>query len=116
MRRVGYMKFQSNDSMDIFHIAEVWQDGVEVPDESFMEIADGITGEDSPWINARPPEMKTVNVDGDTVTIQAWFNGELAVSGYDLTVYVEYEVAEELLDIETERPEQEEKKVSETMM
>lgn len=104
MRRVGQIKFQSNDRMDIFYTAEIWDDSIAETDESFMNIGAGDVGEDPTWVNGKPPKMKTVDVDGDTVSIQVLLIGEFAISDQVLTVYLEYEMPEELLDNEVEKP------------
>lgn len=105
MQRLGQVYFQANDNMDVFHVADVWEDGIIPTDDTFTDMDTGSIDGDPVWITGRRPEMKTVNVDGDTAVIHTWFKGDLSMIGYRLCIYVEYELAEELLEHELE-PEQ----------
>lgn len=114
MQRLGQVSFQSNDKMDIFHVAEVWEDGIIPTDETFTDIDAGSIDGDPVWVSGKRPEMRVVNVDGDTSVIHALLKTELPNWSYTIQVYVEYEVAEELLEVELE-PLQEDEAMSKVL-
>jgi hypothetical protein len=91
----GTVRFQSNDCKDIFHVADVFEGGVEMPDTEFM----GVEEFDNTleWVTGNIARMVPVIIDGDTTVIHGWFRGENYDQAFTLTVYVEYEEAEELV-------------------
>lgn len=105
MPRLGQMSFQSNDSKDVFHVCDVIEPGIEAPDEIIMRINDFPYDGFEAWVTGKVPAIKTVYVEGDTAIINAWFRGEYFENKFFITVYVEYECAEEWVGIEPEREE-----------
>lgn len=96
----GSVSFQANGSKDIFHVAEVFEDGIEGTDEELLNIESSQFDNDQQWVTGRISKMKSVHVDGDSTTINAWFRalGDFNRS-FRITVYVEFEEVEELLDV-----------------
>lgn len=102
MSRLGTVTFQSNDSLDIFMVAEVHEEGLSKPDEEFMQIEDAQFDSDKAWVTGKVPRMKSVFVNGDNTNIRAWFKGELFDKPFVITVYLECEASEELESVEVE--------------
>lgn len=102
MDRVGTISFQSNDSMDVFLISEVREDGIETSDEAVLKVEDAQFDSDKAWVTGRVPKIKPVHVAGDTATIQAWFKGEVFEKSFVITVYVECELTEELSAVDAD--------------
>ncbi len=100
MERLGQISFQTNDSSDVFLVAEVREDGIEISDESLMNIEDTQFDSDKAWVTGKVPRMKSVLIEGDTTIIHAWFKGEVFTNAFVITIYVECELAEELVDAE----------------
>lgn len=105
MDRLGTISFQSNDNSDVFLVEEVGEVTEELSDENLIGIDDLQFDSDMPWVSGRVPEMKPVTVDGDTTAINAWFKGEEFDKQFVIRIYVEYEEAEELVEVETEKEE-----------
>lgn len=99
---LGTITFQANDKMDVFHITQVVEDGIEVSDETRFNVEDAQFEGDKAWVTGNVPRMKPVNIEGDTAIINAWFKGELFDKPFVLTVYIECEMAEELTEVVAE--------------
>ncbi|MDZ7648473.1 MAG: hypothetical protein U5K54_15495 [Cytophagales bacterium] len=94
---LGNISFQSNDKMDVFHVVQIQEDGIETSDEALFQVEDPQFESDKAWVTGNVPKLKPVHVEGDTFIINAWFKGELSdVNPFVITVYVECETAEEL--------------------
>lgn len=102
MNRLGTVTFQSNDSLDIFLVAEIYEDGLSVPDEELMQVEDAQFDSDQAWITGKVPRMKSALVNGDNTNIRAWFKGEFFDKPFVITVYLECEESEELENVEIE--------------
>lgn len=110
---IGTISFQSNDKMDVFHVAQVLEDGIEASDEALLKVEDSQFDSDKAWITGNVPRIKLVNIEGDTATITAWFKGEEFDRSFVLTIYVECELIEELQEVVVdERIEEDESKSS----
>ena len=92
----GTISFQANDEMDVFCVARVEEEGIEISDESLIKVKDPQFDSDKAWVMGNVPKIKPVNVDGDTSIINAWFKGETFDVPFVITVYVECETVEEL--------------------
>ena len=92
----GTISFQANDEMDVFCVARVEEEGIEVSDEALIKIKDPQFDSDQAWVTGNVPKIKPVNVDGDTSIINAWFKGETFDVPFVITIYVECETVEEL--------------------
>lgn len=95
-QRLGTVSFQSNDRTDVFAVQEVWENGVEATDETFLNIIEAQFEPDKAWVTGKVPSLKPVDVDGDTAIIQACFKGENYFQEFYLTIYLECEMAEEV--------------------
>jgi hypothetical protein len=95
----GTVIFQSNNESDSFHVAQVSEAGIEPSDETSLNIEESQFDSDKPWITGRVPKMRSVNVEGDTTIINAWFKAESFEKAFMVTVYVECELAEELEEV-----------------
>lgn len=102
MDRLGTISFQASDSMDVFLVSEVREDGVEASDEALLKVENAQFDSDKAWVTGRVPKIKPVHVAGDTATIQAWFRGEAFEKSFVITVYVECELTEELLAVDAD--------------
>ncbi len=107
MERLGQISFQTNDSSDVFLIEQVREDGIEQSDESLMNIEDTQFDSDKAWVTGRVPRMKPVMVEGDTTIIHAWFKGEVFTNPFVIRVYVECELAEELIEVTPDEADEE---------
>jgi hypothetical protein len=96
---LGTITFQANDKMDVFHIVQVVEDGIEVSDETRLNVEDAQFDGDKAWVTGNVPRMKPVNIAGDSAIINAWFKGESFDKPFVLTVYIECEMAEELAEV-----------------
>lgn len=92
----GTVSFQANDMMDVFYVARVEEEGIEISDEALVKVEDPQFDSDKAWVTGNVPKIKPVNVDGDTSIINAWFKGESFDVPFVITVYVECETVEEL--------------------
>jgi hypothetical protein len=92
----GTISFQANDEMDVFCVARVEEEGIEISDESLIKVKDPQFDSDQAWVTGNVPKIKPVNVDGDTSIINAWFKGETFDVPFVITIYVECETVEEL--------------------
>ena len=92
----GTVSFQANDKMDVFYVARVEEEGIEISDEALIKVKDPQFDNDKAWVTGNVPKIKPVNVDGDTSIINAWFKGESFDAAFVITVYVECETVEEL--------------------
>lgn len=110
MSRLGTVTFQSNDSLDIFTVAEVYEDGLSIADEELMKVEDAQFESDKAWVTGKVPRMKSVFVNGDNTNIRAWFKGEFFDKPFVITVYLECEASEELIDVEIEAGHEEDTK------
>jgi len=108
MDRLGQISFQANDNTDIFLVADVREAGVEISDEALLNVGDPQFESDKAWITGNIPRIKSVQVDGDTSIVQAWFKGELYTDPFVITVYLECELAEELIEAVSDEPLEEE--------
>jgi hypothetical protein len=94
MGRLGTLSFQANDNTDVFLIAPV----SDLEDITSDEVMLGSNTEDldmlPEWITGRLPKATQVTVDGDTTSLQCFYRA-IEAQSFTLTVYVEYEEAEE---------------------
>jgi hypothetical protein len=95
----GTITFQANDNLDVFHIAQVFEDGIEASDEAVLKIDDTQFESDKAWVTGNVPRIKPVNIGGDTAIIHAWFKGESFDKPVVVTVYIECEMVEELEEV-----------------
>jgi hypothetical protein len=106
MDRLGTISFQSSDSMDVFLVSEVREDGIELSDEALLKVEDAQFDSDKAWVTGKVPKIKPVYVAGDTATIQAWFKGDpdsyRDEKFFVITVYVECELTEELIAVDAD--------------
>ena len=105
MDTLGTISFQANDSTDVFLVMEVREDGNETSDEVRMNIVDVQFDGDKAWVTGKVPRMKPVQVEGDTAIIQAWFKGEVFQDSFMITVYLEYELVEEIITVDADEAE-----------
>jgi len=106
----GTVSFQANDMMDVFFVARVEEEGIEISDEALIKVKDPQFDSDKAWVTGNVPRIKPVNVDGDTSIINAWFKGESFDVPFVITVYVECETVEELeVVLADEKTEQEQR-------
>ena len=105
---LGTISFQSNDKMDVFHVAQVHEHGIEQSDEAMLNVEDPQFESDKAWVTGDVPKMKTVNIEGDTAVINAWFKGETFDKSFMIRVYVECELAEELETVKADEKSEEE--------
>jgi hypothetical protein len=96
---LGNISFQANDKMDVFHVAQVMNEGIEPSDNTLLQIEDSQFDSDKAWVTGNVPKLKPVHVEGDTSIINAWFKGETYENPFVITVYVECETAEELEEV-----------------
>ena len=96
---LGNISFQANDKMDVFHVAQVVNEGIEPSDNTLLQIEDSQFDSDKAWITGNVSKIKPVHVEGDTSIINAWFKGETYQDPFVITVYVECETAEELEEV-----------------
>lgn len=92
----GTVSFQSNDKSDVFHVAQITEDGIEPSDEVVLKVEDTQFDGDKAWVTGRVPKMRSVNVEGDTTIINAWFRAQAFDKPFTVRVYVECELTEEL--------------------
>lgn len=92
----GTVSFQANDKMDVFCVARVEEEGIEISDEALIKVKDPQFDSDKAWVTGNVPKIKPVSVDGDTSIINAWFKGETFDVPFVITIYVECETVEEL--------------------
>jgi hypothetical protein len=85
--------------MDVFHVAQVVNEGIEPSDNTLLQIEDSQFDSDKAWVTGNVPKIKPVHVEGDTSIINAWFKGETYQDPFVITVYVECETAEELEEV-----------------
>lgn len=102
MDRLGTISFQSLDSMDVFLVTDLREEGIEASDETLLKVEEAQFDSDKAWVTGRVPKIKPIHVPGDTGVIQAWFKGELFEKDFVITVYVECEMTEELISVQTE--------------
>ena len=96
---LGNISFQANDKMDVFHVAQVVNEGIEPSDNTLLQIEDSQFDSDKAWVTGNVPKIKPVHIEGDTSIINAWFKGETYQDPFVITVYVECETAEELEEV-----------------
>jgi hypothetical protein len=96
MDKLGTITLQSNDRADVFYVTDVYESGVEPSDESFVGLPPMDFESSNAWVTGRVPSVKLVEVDGDTTILHGWFKGGSYERHYHLTIYVEYELAEEV--------------------
>lgn len=105
----GTVSFQSNDRMDVFFVARLQEEGVESSDEVLLQLEDSQFDSDKAWVTGNVPKIKSVHVEGDTSIIHAWFKGESFEYPFVITVYVECETAEELVEVRAEEQAEQDK-------
>jgi hypothetical protein len=88
--------------MDVFFVARLQEEGVEPSDEALLQLEDSQFDSDKAWVTGNVPKIKSVHVEGDTSIIHAWFKGESFEYPFVITVYVECETAEELVEVRGE--------------
>ena len=96
---LGTISFQANDKMDVFHVAQVLEDGIEASDETLLNVEDTQFDSDKAWVTGNVPKIKPVHIEGDTSIINAWFKGESFEKSFVITVYIECEMVEELEEV-----------------
>ena len=96
---LGNISFQANDKMDVFHVAQVMNEGIEPSDNTLLQIEDSQFDSDKAWVTGNVPKIKPVHIEGDTSIINAWFKGETYQDPFVITIYVECETAEELEEV-----------------
>jgi hypothetical protein len=104
MDYIGTITFQANDSTDIFLKLQVRpQFESRAPsDESLMNVEDPQFHSDLDWVTGNVPKMTPVQIQGDTAVIHAWFQARTFVLKYMITIYVECEFEEELIEVEAD--------------
>lgn len=63
---LGNISFQANDKMDVFHVAQVVNEGIEPSDNTLLQIEDSQFDSDKAWVTGNVPKLKPVHVEGDT--------------------------------------------------
>lgn len=91
---VGTVSFQSNDRMDVFHVLQIVNNGLQPSDEELMKIENTQFESDRAWVTGYIPGFLPVDVDGDTTVIHAWFKAESFDKSFALRIYIEFEEAE----------------------
>ncbi len=109
MGNSGIISFQSNDKMDVFHIQQVIENGFESSDEELLNIEVSQFDSDQAWVTGNVPKIKPVHIEGDTSIINGWFKGEEFDQSFRITVYIECEMAEELVEVIADETEDEDK-------
>lgn len=109
---LGTISFQSNDKMDVFHVAQVVENGIEASDEALLNVEDAQFDSDKAWVTGNVPRIRPVNIEGDTATINAWFKAQEFDKSFVLTIYVECELAEELQEVIADEKVEEEREGS----
>lgn len=112
----GTISFQANDSLDIFYKTEVKTDEIEDSDETLMGIEDLQFESEVAAITGNGPKMKPMHVPGDTAVIHGWYQSRILVAPFTITVYIEYEEAEELIDSREDSDESEGSATNDTDM
>jgi hypothetical protein len=107
--RLGTVTFQANDSRDIFHVADVFEAGIENSDEALIGIEDAQFESSKAFVTGLVPKFIPVSIEGDTALIAAWFKADTFADPFVLRVYVEYEETEELIGVEDEELEEQER-------
>jgi hypothetical protein len=104
MDSLGTITFQANDSTDIFLKLQVRaQFGSREPsDEGLINVADPQFQSDLDWVTGKVPKMTPVQIEGDTAIIHAWFQARTFVFNFMITIYVECEFEEELIEVEAD--------------
>lgn len=100
MSNLGFVTLQSNDYADVFyHRGLDYADEVQ-SDETMIGVEDPQLESNRPWVVGSLPESTPVNIDGDAGVIHGWFMGESYTEPFVIRVYVEYELAEELVSVD----------------
>jgi hypothetical protein len=110
----GTISFQANDSTDVFHVAQIIEDGIDVSDEALLNVEDPQFDSDRAWVTGNVPKLREVNVEGDTSIINAWFKSESFDQPFAVRIYIACELSEELDEVTPdESKEQRERKAAE---
>jgi hypothetical protein len=96
---LGTISFQANDKMDVFYVAQILEDGLSASDETLFKVEDTQFESDKGWVTGNVPKIKPVHIEGDTSIISGWFKGESFDKSFVITVYVECEMVEELVEV-----------------
>lgn len=104
----GTISFQANDKMDVFHVARVFENGLEPSNEALLNVEDSQFDSDKSWVTGNVPKLRAVNVEGDTTIVSGWFKGEAFDQPFIVRVYVECELIEELEEANANDTEDEE--------
>lgn len=96
---IGTISFQANGKADVFYVAQVREEGIELSDEALLRVEDPQFDSDKAWVTGRVPRIKPVNIEGDTAVVHAWFKGETFTGSMMITIYIECELAEELQQV-----------------
>ncbi len=94
MGRLGTLSFQANDNTDVFLIAPVSDLEDITSDEVLLDSNTEDLDMMPEWITGRLPKPTPVTVDGDTTSLQCLYRA-IETRSFTLTIYVEYEEAEE---------------------
>jgi hypothetical protein len=109
---LGTISFQANDKMDVFHVAQVLEDGIEASDETLLNVEDTQFDSDKAWVTGNVPRIEPVHIEGDTSIINAWFKGESFEKSFVITVYIECEMVEELEEVRADEAIEEDRRKS----
>lgn len=93
---LGTISFQASDKTDVFHVAQVREDGIEPSDETLLNVEDSQFDGDKAWVTGNLPKIRQVSIEGDTAIINAWFKADFFDKPFVISVYVECELSEEL--------------------
>jgi hypothetical protein len=99
---LGTISFQANDKMDVFYVAQIFEDGLSASDETLFKVEDTQFESDKGWVTGNVPKIKAVHIEGDTSIINGWFKGEFFDRWFVITVYVECEMVEELEEVKAD--------------
>jgi hypothetical protein len=104
MDSLGTITFQANDSTDIFLKLQVQPQfgSTEPSDEDLMNVEDPQFHSNLNWVTGNVPKMTPVQIEGDTTVISAWFQARTFGFKFMITIYVECEFEEELIEVEAD--------------
>lgn len=102
MDTFGTITFQANDKSDIFFKTLLQSNDIEESDESFIDVEDAQFEGHFNWVTGKVPSFHPVMVTGDTSIIHAWFQAKEYQNSFTITIYIECEMAEELVEVEAD--------------
>jgi hypothetical protein len=105
MGYLGSLSFQANDNTDLFFVADIVTSQFDQTDEELLAHSiDDLEG-DPDWVTGILPKKTPVTVDGDTSTISCVYKAT-ELNEFVITIYIEYEEVEQLVEVEEEDPEE----------